>query len=82
VSGIADSRYASGVDAILSRRHDNGADLWPTPEKCFIKGAPFTTLECVMYLLEPGMEPSEREKQAYSGGRKPLDRGFKAAQTA
>ena len=52
-------QYASDVEAILSHRHDNGADLWTTPDKRLIKGAPFSTLESVMYLLELGMEPTE-----------------------
>ncbi|HHY25385.1 MAG TPA: prenyltransferase [Desulfitobacterium dehalogenans] len=52
-------QYASDVEAILSRRHDNGADLWTTSDKRLIKGAPFSTLESVMYLLELGMEPTE-----------------------
>ncbi|MDF1493291.1 prenyltransferase [Caproiciproducens sp. CPB-2] len=54
-----EKRYASDVEAILSHRHDNGADLWTTPDKRLIKGAPFSTLESVMYLLELGMEPTE-----------------------
>jgi hypothetical protein len=52
-------QYASDVEAILSHRHDNGADLWTTPDKRLIKGSPFSTLECVMYLLELGVEPSD-----------------------
>lgn len=52
-------KYLTDVEAILSRRHDNGADYWTTPDKRLIKGAPFTTLECVHYLLELGMEPTD-----------------------
>jgi len=52
-------QYALDVEKILSHRHDNGADLWTTPDKRLIKGAPFSTLESVMYLLELGMEPTE-----------------------
>ncbi|HHZ00344.1 MAG TPA: hypothetical protein GYA03_04535, partial [Tissierellia bacterium] len=33
--------------------------LWTTPDKRLIKGAPFSTLESVIYLLELGMEPTE-----------------------
>ncbi len=54
-----EKQYASDVEAILSHRQDNGADLWTTPDKRLIKGAPFSTLESVMHLLELGMEPSE-----------------------
>ncbi|MDD4000050.1 MAG: prenyltransferase [Bacilli bacterium] len=52
-------QYASDVELILSHKYDNGADLWTTPDKRLIKGAPFSTLESVMYLLELGMEPTE-----------------------
>ncbi len=54
-----ENRYLSDVEAILSHRHDNGADLWTTPDKRLIKGAPFSTLESVLYLLELGVEPAE-----------------------
>lgn len=54
-----EKQYASDVDVILSHKHDNGADLWTTPDKRLIKGAPFSTLESVMYLLELGIEPAE-----------------------
>lgn len=54
-----DKRYSSDVEAILSHRYDNGADYWTTPDKRLIKGSPFSTLDCVQYLLELGMEPSE-----------------------
>ena len=52
-------KYARDIEAILSHRHDNGADLWTTPDRRLIKGSPFSTLESVMYLLELGMEPSD-----------------------
>lgn len=32
-----EEQYASDVEAILSHRHDNGADLWTTPDKRLIK---------------------------------------------
>lgn len=54
-----EDQYASDVDVILSHKHDNGADLWTTPDKRLIKGAPFSTLESVTYLLELGMGPTE-----------------------
>lgn len=54
-----EKQYASDIAVILSHRHGNGADLWTTPDKRLIKGAPFSTLESVMYLLELGMEPAE-----------------------
>lgn len=54
-----EKQYESDVEMILSHKHDNGADLWTTSDKRLIKGAPFSTLESVMYLLELGMEPTE-----------------------
>jgi hypothetical protein len=49
-----EKRYSLDVEEILSHKYDNGADLWTTPDKRLIKGAPFSTLESVMYLLELG----------------------------
>lgn len=54
-----EKQYLSDVEAILSHRHDNGDDLWTTPDKRLLKGAPFSTLESVLHLLELGMEPTE-----------------------
>lgn len=54
-----EKQYSSDVEAILSHRYDNGADYWTTPDKRLIKGAPFSTLESVLFLLELGMEPTE-----------------------
>lgn len=54
-----EKQYASDAEVILSHRQDNGAELWTTPDKRLIKGAPFSTLESAMYLLELGMEPTE-----------------------
>jgi len=51
--------YESDIEKILSHRHDNGADLWTTPDRRLIKGSPFSTLESVSYLLELGMKPTE-----------------------
>lgn len=54
-----DKQYLSDIEAILSHRYDNGADYWTTPDKRLIKGSPFSTLDCVLYLLELGMEPTD-----------------------
>lgn len=51
------NRYSLDIEAILSHRYDNGADHWTTPDKRLAKGAPFSTLESVQYLLELGMDP-------------------------
>ncbi len=53
-----EQQYVSDVEVILSHRHDNGADLWTTPDKRLLKGAPFSTLESALFLLELGVEPS------------------------
>jgi hypothetical protein len=49
--------YQADVEAILSHIGDQGGEYWTTPDKRLLKGAPFSTLECVSYLLELGMEP-------------------------
>ncbi len=51
--------YLSDIEAILSHRYDNGGDLWTTADKRIIKGAPFSTLESVLYLLELGYDPQD-----------------------
>ena len=43
------------IEAILSHRHDNGADLWATPEGNLINGGPFSTLEAAYLLAELGL---------------------------
>jgi len=52
-------QHTTDIEAILSHRHDNGADLWTTSDKRLIKGSPYSTLESVMYLLELGMKPTD-----------------------
>ncbi len=54
-----EKQYLSDVEAILTHRYDNGGDLWATLDKRLLKGAPFSTLESVLFLLELGMEPAE-----------------------
>jgi len=51
--------YLSDVETILSHRHDNGADLWATPDKRLLKGSPFSTFDCALYLSELGMPPED-----------------------
>ena len=52
-------QYEADLKAILSHRYDNGADYWTTPDRRLIKGSPFSTLECILYLMEIGLEPDE-----------------------
>lgn len=54
-----EKQYLSDVEAILSHRHDHGADHWTTPDKRLLKGAPFSAMESALFLLELGMEPTE-----------------------
>lgn len=51
--------YAPDIEVILSHRFDNGGDYWATPDKRLLKGAPFTTIESPLYLLELGVSPNE-----------------------
>lgn len=50
------TQYQSDIDAIIAQRHHNGADLWTTADKRIYKGAPFSTLESVLMLVELGAE--------------------------
>jgi len=52
-------QYRADVQAILARRHDNGGDLWATPDGRLGVGSPFSTLECALMISELGMDPSE-----------------------
>lgn len=56
---MGENQFQADIDAILSHRGDNGADLWATPDGRLLKGAPFTTLESVGYLLELGLSPDD-----------------------
>ncbi len=56
---IQELYFAEDIARILSHRHGNGADYWATPDKKLLKGAPFTTLESVSYLLEAGLSPDD-----------------------
>lgn len=58
-----EKQYLPDAHAILSHRYDNGGDLWTTPDKRLLKGAPFSTLESALLLLELGMEPTESPLQ-------------------
>lgn len=52
-------QYQSDVEAILTKRHDNGGDYWTTPDRRLSKGSAFSTLNCAFMLLELGMDLSE-----------------------
>lgn len=44
--------YEEDIQTILSYRYANGDDLWMGENQKLLKGAPFTTLDCIHYLLE------------------------------
>jgi len=64
---MAVNKYQSDIDAILSHRHDNGADYWTTPDKRLLKGSPFSAYNCGQMLLELGMKPSDPVLKEISG---------------
>lgn len=47
------------IEFIVSKRHDNGADFWATPDGRISKGSPFTTLDCAVMLSDLGMDPTD-----------------------
>lgn len=53
------NQYKTDIEAIISKRYDNGSDYWTTPDRRLIKGSPFTTLDCAYMLSELGMDRSE-----------------------
>lgn len=56
----AEIPYSSDIAEIISHRYDNGADFWTTTDHKLLKGAPYTTLESALYLLELGV-PADDE---------------------
>lgn len=59
--------YQSDIEAILARRHDNGADYWATSDGRLIKGSPFSTLDSAYMLAELGMDPTDPVLQGACG---------------
>lgn len=53
------AKYSSDIEAILSHRHDNGADFWTTPDKRLLKGSPFSAYNSALMLMELGVEPTD-----------------------
>ncbi len=64
---MADSRQAD-IDAVLARRHDNGADFWATPDNRIGVGDPFSTITSLVILHELGVDRSH-EAAAGAVGR-------------
>jgi hypothetical protein len=46
------SRYRADVEAVLARRHDNGADFWASADGRLSVGDPFSTLTSLLVLHE------------------------------
>ena len=57
--------FTSDIEAILARRHDNGADFWASPEGKIYVGNPFSTITSLIILHELDVPP---EHEAVSGG--------------
>ena len=49
---MASRKYQADIDAILARRHDNGADFWATSDGRLAVGDPFSTLTSLVILHE------------------------------
>lgn len=56
---MKESEYQKDIDVILAHRYDQGHDLWTTPDQRLCKGSPFSTLDCISYLLELGMDKED-----------------------
>jgi len=52
-------QYQGDVQALLSRRHDNGADFWATPDGRWGTGSPFSTFDSGIMLSELGLNRSD-----------------------
>jgi len=57
--------FTSDIEAILARRHDNGADFWATPKGKIYVGNPFSAITSLSMLHELDVPP---EHEAVSGG--------------
>lgn len=54
---MAKSVFRSDVDAVLSHRHDNGADFWASTDGKIYVGNPFSTIGALLLLHELGVGP-------------------------
>ncbi len=52
-------KYRADIDAIVSHRHDLGADFWTTPDNRLLKGSPFSAYNSALMLLELGIKPTD-----------------------
>ena len=49
---MVSGKYISDVEAVLARRHDNGADFWASADGRLAVGEPFSTLTSLLVLHE------------------------------
>jgi hypothetical protein len=49
---VVSRRYEADVEAVLARRHDNGADFWASADGRLAVGDPFSTLTSLLVLHE------------------------------
>jgi hypothetical protein len=49
---VVSKKYISDVEAVLARRHDNGADFWTSADGRLAVGEPFSTLTSLLVLHE------------------------------
>lgn len=59
------SLHESDIQAILNRRHNNGADYWASPDGRIYVGNPFSTIASLMMLHELGVGA---DHEAVTGG--------------
>ena len=57
--GTAKRKFSPDIEAILARRHDNGGELWATPDRRLLKVSACTTLVSSCLLAELGVYPEE-----------------------
>jgi hypothetical protein len=49
---VVSKKYIRDVEAVLARRHDNGADFWASADGRLSVGEPFSTLTSLLVLHE------------------------------
>lgn len=59
----AETKVSKDIEAILSHRHDNGADYWTTADENLGKGSPFSTLGSAQLLTELGVSSDDAVMQ-------------------
>jgi hypothetical protein len=60
-------QHKADLDAILAKRHDNGADFWATADGRWGVGSPFSTFDCALILTELGVARSDPVLKGIAG---------------